>query len=350
MQIMKKVLTIAALLALMAGSAYAQNDDAFEAFKQQRESQEEAFKEQRAREYEEFKTRYYEAFEEFVRLYRNYLEEDSRILDLMTSDDGIRIHPVDMAPAPRCVTTASEQRTILRRSIDSISGMKPEDVLPLLSDNSDTVDRMKEAATVMEEIVTAMDNGLQKEDNGQLETIGTEVVLEPYDPEYFSSLPGVEDQVQESPVEIPVEAPVETPSPAQTPAQADSAIPSGKPTDYVRISSPFGTRVHPITHKRHTHKGIDLAAPRNTPIYATADGVVTFSGRNGGYGNFVKINHRNGYKTAYAHMNKISVRKGAEVKKGDLIGYVGSTGASTGNHLHYEIYYQDALMDPATTL
>lgn len=78
--------------------------------------------------------------------------------------------------------------------------------------------------------------------------------------------------------------------------------------------------------------------------------MVTYSGRNGGYGNFVKLNHQNGYKTAYAHMNSISVRKGKEVKKGDLIGYVGSTGASTGNHLHYEVYYQDKLIDPATVL
>ena len=118
----------------------------------------------------------------------------------------------------------------------------------------------------------------------------------------------------------------------------------------MRISSPFGTRVHPITRKKHTHKGIDLAAPKMTPIYATADGEVTFSGRNGGYGNFVKINHRNGYKTAYAHMHKIAVKKGADVHKGDLIGYVGTTGSSTGNHLHYEVYYQDKLVDPATTL
>ncbi len=118
----------------------------------------------------------------------------------------------------------------------------------------------------------------------------------------------------------------------------------------MRISSPFGTRVHPITRKKHTHKGIDLAAPKMTPIYATADGEVTFSGRNGGYGNFVKINHRNGYKTAYAHMHRIAVKKGADVHKGDLIGYVGTTGSSTGNHLHYEVYYQDKLVDPATTL
>ena len=87
-----------------------------------------------------------------------------------------------------------------------------------------------------------------------------------------------------------------------------------------------------------------------TPIYATADGEVTFSGRNGGYGNFVKINHRNGYKTAYAHMHRIAVKKGADVHKGDLVGYVGTTGSSTGDHLHYEVYYQDKLVDPATTL
>lgn len=129
-----------------------------------------------------------------------------------------------------------------------------------------------------------------------------------------------------------------------------SNVPSGKPTEYTRISSPFGTRIHPITRKKQTHKGVDMAAPRMTPIYATADATVTFAAYNGGYGNFVKLNHGNGYKTAYAHMHKIAVKNGDKIKKGDLVGYVGTTGSSTGNHLHYEVYYKDQLVDPATTL
>jgi murein DD-endopeptidase MepM/ murein hydrolase activator NlpD len=82
----------------------------------------------------------------------------------------------------------------------------------------------------------------------------------------------------------------------------------------------------------------------------TEASAVTFAAYNGGYGNFVKLNHENGYKTAYAHMHKIAVKNGDKIKKGDLVGYVGTTGSSTGNHLHYEVYYKDQLVDPATTL
>ena len=157
-------------------------------------------------------------------------------------------------------------------------------------------------------------------------------------------------KAQVSEADVPVTSDMPAADTPEEKSMVSSAIPQGKPTDYVRISSPFGTRIHPITRKKHTHKGIDLAAPKMTPIYATADGKVTFSGRNGGYGNFVKLNHLNGYKTAYAHMHRIAVDNGDYVHKGDLIGYVGTTGSSTGNHLHYEVYYEDNLIDPATTL
>ena len=268
-----------------------------------------------------------------------------------------------MAPAPPVVaSTVSEQKKILRESIRSIATMKPEDLVPALSDAKDTVEQMRAAAEVMETIVAGM-NADAQEDGPPATPVSMTVVLEPYDPEYFSSLPDPAETAEEpvaspTPVvaawEVTEEGEVRTvvgEGTEEVPdVPSDMSVPNGTPTEYVRISSPFGSRIHPITHKRHGHKGIDLAAPRNTPIYATADGVVTFSGRNGGYGNFVKLNHQNGYKTAYAHMNSIAVRKGKTVQKGDLIGYVGSTGSSTGNHLHYEVYYQDKLIDPATTL
>ncbi|MBR6081635.1 MAG: M23 family metallopeptidase [Salinivirgaceae bacterium] len=130
----------------------------------------------------------------------------------------------------------------------------------------------------------------------------------------------------------------------------NSNIPSGKPCTYSRISSPFGERIHPVYGRKSFHKGVDLAAPNGTPIYATADGIVAFAGVCNGYGNFIKLNHQNGYKTGYAHMSRMVVSSGAKVRKGDLIGYVGSTGTSTGNHLHYEVYYNDQLTDPAKTL
>ena len=104
------------------------------------------------------------------------------------------------------------------------------------------------------------------------------------------------------------------------------------------ISSGFGWRVHPISGARKLHKGVDFAAPSGTPIFAAADGVVTEAGwTNGGYGNIVELRHDNGALTLYAHTNKVYVSKGQTVNKGQAIAEVGSTGNSTGPHLHFEI-------------
>lgn len=105
-----------------------------------------------------------------------------------------------------------------------------------------------------------------------------------------------------------------------------------------RLSSGFGMRKHPVLRKRRKHSGVDIAAPRNTPIYATGDGRVRFAGYKGSYGNTVEINHGGGIRTRYSHMakHKKGLSTGTTVKRGDIIGYVGSTGRSTGNHVHYE--------------
>ena len=104
------------------------------------------------------------------------------------------------------------------------------------------------------------------------------------------------------------------------------------------ISSGFGWRVHPITGERKLHKGVDFAAPTGTPIFAAADGVITDAGwTDGGYGNIVEMRHANGEVTLYAHTNKVYVSKGQSVKKGQAIAEVGTTGRSTGPHLHFEI-------------
>jgi len=112
------------------------------------------------------------------------------------------------------------------------------------------------------------------------------------------------------------------------------------PINGARLSSSFGNRRHPISGYTRLHKGTDFAAPTGTPIYAAGNGVVERASRYGGYGNYVRIKHANGYKTAYAHMSRYGpgVKAGKRVRQGDIIGYVGSTGASTGPHLHYEVY------------
>lgn len=112
------------------------------------------------------------------------------------------------------------------------------------------------------------------------------------------------------------------------------------PINGARLSSSFGTRRHPISGYTRLHKGTDFAARTGTPIYAAGHGVIERASRYGGYGNYVRIRHANGYKTAYAHMSRYgpSIKSGRRVRQGDVIGYVGSTGASTGPHLHYEVY------------
>ncbi|MFN0023789.1 MAG: peptidoglycan DD-metalloendopeptidase family protein [Parvularculaceae bacterium] len=120
------------------------------------------------------------------------------------------------------------------------------------------------------------------------------------------------------------------------------------PIDGARLSSGFGTRRHPILGYAKAHKGVDFAASRGTPIMAAGDGVIEKAGPFGTFGNYIRIRHAQGYKTAYAHMNSIKkgVRAGARVRQGEVIGTVGSTGRSTGPHLHYEVHLKDRAVNP----
>lgn len=113
-----------------------------------------------------------------------------------------------------------------------------------------------------------------------------------------------------------------------------------------RVASGFGTRFHPILKVNKVHNGLDFAASTGTPIYATGDGKVKMAGFNSGYGNVVVINHGNGYESLYAHMSRIKTSNSKRVKRGDVIGYVGSTGLSTGPHLHYEIHKDGKPVNP----
>ena len=122
------------------------------------------------------------------------------------------------------------------------------------------------------------------------------------------------------------------------------------PVNATRVSSPYGTRYHPILKTYRMHSGIDYAAPTGTPIMAPADGVVSFAGVKGGYGNAIMLNHRKGMETLYGHMSAFvsGVSAGKSVKAGDVIGFVGSTGRSTGPHLHYEVRINGQIVDPST--
>ena len=127
---------------------------------------------------------------------------------------------------------------------------------------------------------------------------------------------------------------------------ASVSVPSRNPLARTNLTSSYGMRTHPVTGGRRRHKGIDLAAPRGTPIYATADGIVSKASRFSTYGLYVSIEHGGELQTRYAHMSRIAVAYGAEVNKGDIIGYVGSTGRSTGPHLHYEVRVAGRAVNP----
>lgn len=125
-------------------------------------------------------------------------------------------------------------------------------------------------------------------------------------------------------------------------AQVPHVLPAA---DYY-ISSSFGLRKDPMNGRRAMHKGVDLAAWRNTEIFAPAEGTVVRAGRNGGYGRFIEIEHANGFSTRFGHLNKIKVKRGDTVTKGQVIALMGSTGRSTATHLHYEVLHNNKHINP----
>lgn len=124
------------------------------------------------------------------------------------------------------------------------------------------------------------------------------------------------------------------------------SIPSRNPLDGAALTSGFGMRSHPVLGGRRGHKGVDLGMPTGTPVFATADGVISKAEWFSSYGLYIAIEHGGKIQTRYGHLSRLSVASGQPVKKGDLIGYVGSTGRSTGPHLHYEVRIAGVAVNP----
>jgi len=124
------------------------------------------------------------------------------------------------------------------------------------------------------------------------------------------------------------------------------AIPSMKPVENLTLTSSFGVRSDPFRGTRAMHAGLDIPGPSGTPVYATADGIVARSGRYGAYGNLIEVNHGKGIQTRYGHLSRILVGSNVRVKRGQLIGHMGSTGRSTGPHLHYEVRVDGRAINP----
>lgn len=135
-----------------------------------------------------------------------------------------------------------------------------------------------------------------------------------------------------------------------TTTKSSVSIPSLMPVDGVHLSSDYGMRTHPVLGGRRQHKGVDLAGPVGTPIHAAADGVVSRADWFSSYGLYVSLEHGGTLQTRYGHMSRLNVAAGQRVHKGDVIGYIGTTGRSTGPHLHYEVRIAGAAVNPVPYL
>lgn len=127
------------------------------------------------------------------------------------------------------------------------------------------------------------------------------------------------------------------------------AMPAIQPVenkDLKRMASGYGMRMHPILKYRRMHTGMDFSAPRGTPVYATGNAVVKKASRGGGFGNLIILDHGFGYETYYAHLKKFNVHRGEHVERGEIIGYVGTSGLSTAPHLHYEVHKDGRVVNP----
>ncbi len=137
---------------------------------------------------------------------------------------------------------------------------------------------------------------------------------------------------------------------AGAPAKTRVAIPSINPVEIMSFSSGFGNRRSPTRGASRNHKGVDIRGPVGTPIYATADGIVGRAQWVRGYGKYVELEHGNAIETRYAHMSALNVYPGQRIRKGEILGFMGSTGYSTGSHLHYEVRIGGEAVNPTSFL
>jgi murein DD-endopeptidase MepM/ murein hydrolase activator NlpD len=134
------------------------------------------------------------------------------------------------------------------------------------------------------------------------------------------------------------------------PKKAEISIPSINPVELMRFSSQYGYRTDPFQGRRKNHKGVDIPGPVGTPIFATADGTIGRAQWVSGYGKYIEVEHGNAIQTRYGHLSAMNVVSGQRVKQGDIIGFMGSTGRSTGSHLHYEVRIAGEPVNPMSFL
>jgi murein DD-endopeptidase MepM/ murein hydrolase activator NlpD len=256
----------------------------------------------------------------------------------------------EMSEAAEAVAQAQSVLTAEKAALEQTK-VEMEQTQKVLDEKNAEADKLLADLVEISEELEDMHNQFEKQEEDFLDQIAQK------DKEYQAQLK-VEESIKAS-IQASIEASIqesirqEQASGSTTnkdPVYGSPDNPSGAiwlvPCEYLRVSSPFGYRWHPTTGEWSMHKGVDLAAYKGTPIYASRSGTINVATYHATAGNYVTINHGDGYTSVYMHMTHYVVKVGQYVKAGQLIGYVGSTGRSTGPHLHFGIHYKGTYVNP----
>jgi hypothetical protein len=229
--------------------------------------------------------------------------------------------PIAMQPAGNLLTALDDKELMLLRKLTS----------DLESESGRLGQALQNMGIMPESFMGFLDEGALEPGGISRVALRTGSDVQTGDPEYFAELANAADELDALAYAV----------------GKMNAVPWLRPTDNdYRITSPFGVRRDPFSKRRAFHAGLDLSGPRGSLVRATAPGIVIYAARKGGYGNTVEIDHGSGIRTRYGHLRSISVRVGAAVDEGTPVGRLGSTGRSTGPHVHYEVWYGNTPKDP----
>ena len=217
-------------------------------------------------------------------------------------------------------------RHVVRLAVSGCSAIVLSAAVPALANSANSATA---SADVVEPVREAQGEVVENGDARFKSLFASWTALERTSPVVGAGVPGADVPAYSSPL-----------------PQRAVSVPSRMPLEGAQLTSSFGMRSHPVLGGRRKHNGIDLAAPTGTPVYATADGVIGRADWYSSYGLYISISHGASMETRYAHLSRLAVTAGESVKKGDLIGYVGSTGRSTGPHLHYEVRVDGLAVNP----
>lgn len=352
MKYFKFIFSSVLLISFLYGSSQVEESD-FEKYKKQSEADYQQYVDDEEKEYNEY-LRQQQDFEKYIKeqeeQLKAYIEQGEKEWAEYLTDqidwEKITMKPINPKIAKLEQNNKRTEPEINRNTETPENSISPNE----LNDNSQTtqpeyikpqadvpLDSKKTNAQNENSLTTQPIAEKQKQETSKVENNQQTLIT-----------PAAEKPKPENPKVETIDKPNEiTPSTTVSPESVfvPSIIPV--PISKFRISSKFGLRMHPIYKKEIMHKGVDIASPKGTEIYAAADGEVIMSGTLNGYGNYILLKHGKEYRTAHGHLNKVDVKKGDIVKKGQLIGEVGSTGKSTGPHLHFEVIKNMIAVDPA---